>query len=34
LELEYYYCKNCNLILDIKCVFLTIKAVLYKEGAK
>ena len=34
LELEYYYCKNCNLILDIKCDFLTIKAVLYKEGAK
>lgn len=34
LELEYYYCKNCNLMLDIKCVFLTIKAVLYKEGAK
>ncbi len=34
LELEYYYCKNCNLILDIKCVFLTIVAVLFKTGAK
>ena len=34
LELEYYYCKNCNLMLDIKCVFLTIKAVLFKNGAK
>lgn len=34
LELEYYYCKNCNLILDIKCIFLTIKAVLFKKGAK
>jgi len=34
LELEYYYCENCNLILDIKCIFLTIKAVFYKKGAK
>ena len=34
LELEYFYCKNCNLILDIKCVFLTIAAVLFKKGAK
>ena len=34
LELEYYYCKNCSLILDIKCVFLTISAVLFKKGAK
>ena len=34
LELEYFYCKNCNLILDIKCVFLTIAAVLFKTGAK
>ena len=34
LELEYFYCKNCNLILDIKCVFLTIAAVLFKIGAK
>ena len=34
LELEYFYCKNCNLILDIKCVFLTIASVLFKTGAK
>ena len=34
LELEYYYCENCNLILDIKCIFLTIKAVFDKKGAK
>lgn len=34
LELEYYYCENCNLILDIKCIFLTIKAVFNKKGAK
>lgn len=34
LELEYYYCNNRSLWLDIKCVFLTIKAVLFKDGAK
>ena len=34
LELEYFYCQNCSLILDIKCIFLTIVAVLFKEGAK
>ena len=34
LELEYYYCENCNLILDIKCVFLTIKVLLFRVGAK
>ena len=34
LELEYFYCRNCNLVLDIKCMFLTIKAVLFKKGAK
>lgn len=34
LELEYFYCENCSLILDIKCIFLTIVAVLFKEGAK
>lgn len=34
LELEYYYCQNCSLLLDIKCIFLTIKAVLFKKGAK
>lgn len=34
LELEYYYCKNCSLWLDIKCVFKTVIAVLFKTGAK
>lgn len=34
LELEYYYCKHCSLWLDIKCILLTIKAVLSKTGAK
>ena len=34
LELEYYYCKNCSLMLDIKCIFRTIKAVIFKTGAK
>lgn len=34
LELEYYYCKNCSLLLDFKCIFRTIKVVVYKEGAK
>ena len=34
LNLEYYYVKNASLILDIKCVFLTIAAVLFKKGAK
>lgn len=34
LELEYFYCKNCNIWLDIKCIFLTIKAVLCRNGAK
>ena len=34
LELEYYYCKNCSLILDIKCFFKTIQAVLLEKGAK
>lgn len=34
LKLEYYYCENCNLLLDIKCFFKTIKAVIYKSGAK
>lgn len=32
LELEYYYCKNCSLWLDIKCIYLTIYAVLSKKG--
>ena len=34
LNLEYYYCKNCSIWLDIKCIVLTIKAVLKKSGAK
>lgn len=34
LELEYYYVQNCSLILDIRCVFRTIKAVVFKIGAK
>lgn len=34
LELEYYYVENCSLLLDIKCIFKTVKAVLFKTGAK
>jgi len=34
LNLEYYYCTNCNLWLDIKCFIATIKVVLFKTGAK
>ena len=34
LELEYYYVKNISLLLDIKCIFLTIKAVISKSGAE
>lgn len=34
LELEYYYVQNCSIILDIRCVFRTIKAVIFKTGAK
>lgn len=34
LELEYYYVENCGILLDIKCIFKTIKAVLFKTGAK
>lgn len=34
LELEYYYCKNCSILLDIKCMFKTIIAVISKTGAK
>lgn len=32
LELEYYYCENCSLWLDIKCIYLTVYAVLSKKG--
>lgn len=34
LELEYFYAENCSLRLDIKCIILTIKAVIFKTGAK
>ena len=34
LKLEYYYATNCNIILDIKCIFLTILIVLKRTGAK
>lgn len=34
LELEYYYVQHCSLILDIRCVFRIIKAVIFKTGAK
>ena len=34
LELEYYYVQHCSLILDIRCVLRTIKAVVFKIGAK
>lgn len=34
LELEYYYVKHCSLLLDIKCIFKTIEAVLFEKGAK
>ena len=34
LKLEYYYVNNRSLLLDIKCVFKTVKAVFMKTGAK
>lgn len=34
LELEYYYIKYCSILMDIAVIFLTIKAVLFKTGAK
>ena len=34
LELEYFYVRNRGLLLDIKCIFDTIKAVITKSGAK
>ncbi len=34
LDLEYYYINNLSLIMDIKCVFKTIIAVVKKDGAK
>lgn len=34
LELEYFYVKNRGLLLDIRCIIDTIKAVITKSGAK
>jgi len=34
LDLEYYYVNNQSISLDIKCVLLTIKAVITKTGAE
>ncbi len=34
LELEYYYINNCGVLLDIKCIFKTIGAVLKRTGVK
>lgn len=34
LQLEYYYVENASIMLDLKCVFKTIKTVLMKEGAQ
>ena len=34
LALEYYYVQNRSLLLDIKCIFATIKAVISRNGAK
>lgn len=34
LKLEYFYVEKCSVLLDIKCIFATIKAVLSKTGAK
>lgn len=34
LELEYFYIKNRGILLDIRCIFDTIKAVIMKSGAK
>lgn len=34
LELEYYYIKNCSILLDLKCIFKTIATVIRLSGAK
>lgn len=34
LKLEYYYIENRSIWLDVKCIFLTIAAVVTKKGAK
>jgi len=34
LNLEYYYCNNASLKLDILCILKTIQAVFFRKGAK
>ena len=34
LKLEYYYAENASFLLDIKCIFKTIIAIIQKSGAK
>ena len=34
LELEYYYIENRSLMLDMKCIFKTVEAVIGEKGAK
>ncbi len=34
LKLEYYYAENASFMLDIKCIFKTVVAVIQKSGAK
>lgn len=34
LKLEYYYVNNMSFVMDIKCIFKTIEAVLRRDGAK
>ena len=34
LELEYYYVNNRSLLMDIKCILGTVKAVIKRDGAK
>ena len=34
LNLEYYYCKNASLLLDIRVIFMTVYVVFKRHGAK
>ena len=34
LKLEYYYVENASILLDIRCIFKTVIAVIQKSGAK
>jgi undecaprenyl-phosphate galactose phosphotransferase len=34
LNLEYYYVDNASLLLDLKCIFKTIEAVVKKTGVE